>query len=72
MEDIKSKVNDIVEKVKNDKEFANKFKENPVNAVEQVLGVDLPDHQINEIVNVIKAKLTVSDNPLFGKISKMF
>ena len=45
--DIKAKIDEIVKKVKSDDAFAEKFKKDPVKAVEGVLGVDLPDEQIN-------------------------
>ena len=48
--DIKSKIDELVSKVKNDKDFGKKFKENPVKAVEGVIGMDLPDEQINKIM----------------------
>ena len=56
--DIKKKINEIVDKVKNDKNFAKKFQSNPVKAVESVLGVDLPDDEINKVVDGVKAKVT--------------
>lgn len=59
--DIKSKIDELVSKVKNDKEFGKKFKENPVKAVEGVIGMDLPDEQINKIVDGIKAKVSLDD-----------
>ena len=40
--DIKAKIEELVNKVKNDKDFAAKFKADPVKAVEGVIGVDLP------------------------------
>jgi hypothetical protein len=43
---IKDKIEEIVDKVKSDKDFGSKFKEDPIKAVESVLGVDLPDDQI--------------------------
>ena len=58
MEDIKKKIEEIVKKIKSDKNFASSFKKNPVKAVESVLGVDLPDDKINSIVDGVKAKLT--------------
>ncbi|MDE5860172.1 MAG: hypothetical protein K2H23_07320 [Oscillospiraceae bacterium] len=57
--DIKAKAEEIVNKIKNDQNFAAEFKANPVNAVEKVIGVDLPDDQINKIVEGIKAKISV-------------
>ena len=56
--DIKAKIEELVNKVKNDKDFAAKFKADPVKAVEGVVGVDLPDDQINKIVDGVKAKIT--------------
>ena len=71
MEEIKKKVEEIVNKVKNDGDFANKFKANPVEAVERVVGMDLPDDQINNVVEMVKAKLG-ADNGIIGKIKGLF
>ena len=38
--DIKGKTQEIVEKVKSDKDFAKEFSESPVKAVEKVIGVE--------------------------------
>lgn len=70
--DIKAKINEIVDKVKNDDQFAEKFKNDPVSAVEDVLGVDLPNDQIESIVNGVKAKINLDSlgsklGGLFGK-----
>ncbi len=70
--DIKAKIEELVEKVKNDKGFAEEFKADPVKAVENAVGVDLPDDQINKVVDGIKAKVTVDGlkdkiGGLFGK-----
>ena len=55
--DIKKEVEKIIDKVKNDKNFANKFKKDPIKAVEGVLGVDLPDKEIEKVVTAVKTKL---------------
>ena len=73
--DIKEKIEELVSKVKNDKEFGKKFKESPVKAVESVLGVDLPDDQIEKVVNGVKAKVSIDDigdklGGLLGKLKK--
>ena len=70
--DIKGKINEIVDKVKNDKDFAKKFKDNPVSAVESVIGVDLPDDKINEIVTAVKAKIKIDDSGIVGKVAGLF
>ena len=48
--DIKAKIDEIVNKVKNDPDIAKKFQSSPVKTVEEILGVDLPDDVINQIV----------------------
>ena len=55
--DIKAKIDELVNKVKNDKDFGKKFKNDPVKAVEGVVGVDLPDDQVKKIVAGIKGKV---------------
>lgn len=55
--DIKAKVDEIVDKVKNDKDFANKFQNEPIKAVEGVIGVDLPDDVINNVIDGVKSKI---------------
>jgi uncharacterized protein YpuA (DUF1002 family) len=71
--EIKAKIDEIVSKVKNDKDFAAKFKENPVKAVESVIGVDLPDDQIKSVVEGVKAKVSLdSAGGVLGSIKKLF
>ena len=59
--DIKEKIEEIVDKIKNDKDFEKEFKSNPVKAVEKIVGVDLPDDKIESLVDGIKAKVSVDD-----------
>lgn len=63
---IKEKADEIVKKVKNDKDFAKKFASNPVKAIEDVSGIDLPDEQINKLVDSVKSKVKPED--IIGKI----
>ena len=70
--DIKAKVEEIVKKALSDKDFLENFKKDPVKAVEGVVGVDLPDDQINAIIDAVKAKISIDDiagalGGLFGK-----
>ena len=60
--DIKAKVDEVVAKVKDDPNFANDFQSNPVGAVEKVIGVDLPDDVINNVVETVKQKLSGEGN----------
>ncbi len=56
--DIKEKIDKVVNKVKSDKNFKNTLMKDPVNALEEVLGVDLPNEQIDKIIDGVKAKIT--------------
>ena len=73
MEDLKQKIEEIVNKIKGDNNLLNKFKENPVKTVEDLIGMDLPDDQINSIVNGVKAKLNLdAGSNILGKIKDLF
>lgn len=55
--DIKQKVEELVEKIQNDKEILAKFQKNPVSTVEGLIGIDLPNDQIEKVVDLVKAKI---------------
>lgn len=57
--DIKAKIEELVKKISSDEELKAQFTKDPVKAVEKLLGVDLPDDVINQIVSGIKGKLTL-------------
>jgi len=57
MANIKEKIEEIVKKISSDKGFAEKFKKDPISAVEAVIGIDLPNDQIEAIVDAVKAKI---------------
>ena len=59
--DIKAKIDEVVAKIQSDPSIAEEFKTNPVGAVEKVLGIDLPDDIINNVIAGVKAKLGVSN-----------
>ena len=57
--DIKAKIEEIVDKIKNDKQIMEKFQKDPTAVIEELIGIDLPNDQINDVVEAIKAKLAV-------------
>ena len=59
--EIKEKIEEIVEKVKNDKDFGKNFKEDPVKALEELLGTDLPDEQVKAVIEGVKAKVKLDE-----------
>lgn len=71
--DIKAKIEEIVEKVKGDKDVAEKFKKNPVKTIEEIAGIDLPDDQIEKVVEAVKAKISLDDiGDKLGGLGKLF
>lgn len=68
--DIKAKIDEVVNKVKSDKGFAEKFQKEPIKAVEEVLRVDLPDDAIKNIIDGVKAKINIED--IKDKIGGLF
>ena len=73
--ELKSKAEGIVEKIKSDKDIAAKFQKDPITTVEGLLGVDLPNDQVQGIVDFVKTKLSLDSlgdklgglKGLFGK-----
>ena len=59
--DIKEQIKKAVERISKDKDLQEKFQKDPIKAVEGILGVDLPEDVINQVVLGVKAKLT-ADN----------
>ena len=70
--DIREKIEEIVEKIKNDKNLLAKFQKNPASVIEELIGIDLPDDQVNKVVEAVKAKISLDKvggmlGGLFGK-----
>ena len=57
--DIKAQIESIAEKLQKDKALHAQFKKDPVKAVEKLLGVDLPEDQINAVISGVKAKINL-------------
>lgn len=69
---IKDKVDEIVDKIKSDKTLMTRFKSEPVKVVEELIGIDLPDDQIEKLADAVKAKIDLDKvgsllGGLFGK-----
>lgn len=54
-------IRDIAQRLKaimrDDDQFEAKFERNPAKAIEEVLGIDLPDEKVNKIVALVRTKL---------------
>mgnify|MGYP002626000196 CR=1 FL=1 len=64
--DIKAMIEEVVNKVKNDKDFRTQFIKDPVKAVENVTGIDLPDEKVKEIIKVVKSNVNLEE--ISGKL----
>ena len=71
--DIKAKIEEIVKKLMNDKNLMTKFERNPVSVIEQLIGIDLPDQQVNQLIEGIRAKIKLDQvGDVLGGIGKLF
>lgn len=57
--ELKNKLDEIVEKIKNDKNIAAKFQKDPIGTVEGLIGIDLPNDQLEGLVEAVKAKISL-------------
>jgi len=56
--DIKKEIEKIVKKLLSDKDLMEKFEKNPAKVIEEYIGVELPDEQVNALIKGIQAKIT--------------
>ena len=57
--DVKAKIEEIVEKLKTDAALQERFRSDPVKAVEGLVGVDLPEDTVKQIAEGVKAMLSL-------------
>ncbi len=73
--DIKEKIEQVAKKLLSDKDLLQKFERNPVSVIEDLVGIDLPDDLVNQLIDGIKAKISLDKvgdaleglGKLFGK-----
>ena len=71
--DLKAKIEDIVKKLLADKTLMARFERNPASVIEEYVGIDLPDEQVNQLVEGIKAKIKLDQvSDVLGGIGKLF
>ena len=70
--DIKAKIEQAVKKLLSDKTLMAKFEKNPASVIEELIGMDLPDDQVNQLIDGIKAKIKIDQigSVLGGLFSK--
>lgn len=75
--DIQKIISDVLAKLEGDDNLIAKFTADPVKTLEGLLNVDLPDDQINAVIDAIKAKLNLNETAksatgILGAIKNLF
>ena len=75
--DIQKIIADVLEKLQGDDGLLAKFKANPTTTIEGLIGIDLPDEQIDAVVKGVMAKIDIEDvtkkaTGLLGKLKGLF
>lgn len=59
--DIQKIINDVLAKLQGDNGLLAQFKADPAKTIEGLIGIDLPDEQINAVVQGVMAKINIDD-----------
>ncbi len=59
--DIQKIIADVIEKLKSDENLKETFMNNPTKVLEKLVGIDLPDEQIDAVIKGIMAKLNIDE-----------
>ena len=70
---MKEKIEQVVKKLLSDKNLMAKFERNPASVIEEYIGIDLPDEQVNQAVEAIKAKIKLEQaGDMLEGLGKLF
>lgn len=73
MKNLKKKIEEIIDKIRNDKDFAKKFKKDPIKALEEASGIDIPEDKIEEVITAVQAKVKIDKvDDALDKIKGLF
>ena len=76
--DIQKIISDVVAKLTSNPDLIKSFLANPVEMLEKTFGIDLPDDQINQVIEGVKGKIDLSKIDgkeaagLLGKVKDLF
>ena len=71
--DIKKMAEELIEKLKKNPKLLAEFRSNPIPVVEELVGMDLPDDQIKQMAELIKAKIDLDKvGDLLGGLGGLF
>ena len=70
---IKEQIEKMAKQVLSDKDLLQLFRDNPIKAVEKILGLDLPDEIVEKIVDGVNAKIAVDGaKDALGMLKNLF
>ena len=73
LEMIKEKAESLVKEIQKNPALLKKFKETPIKVVEDLIGMDLPENQIKQIADLVKAKIDLDQvGDLLGGLGGLF
>ncbi len=59
MEDIQKKIEEVINKVQNSQDLLKQFDKEPVKVIEKIVGKDLPDEVVEQIIVAVKSKISL-------------
>ena len=59
--DLQKIIGDVVAKLMGNPDLIKSFLSNPVQLLEKTFGIDLPDEQINQVIEGVKSKLDLGN-----------
>lgn len=73
VEQLKAKAESLIKSITGDKDLMASFAKDPVGTLEKKLGIDLPDEQINQLIDMIKKQIGAAGSKgLMDKIKGFF
>ena len=71
--DIKEKIEQTVKKLMDNPALLKKFEKEPVKVIEELVGMDLPDDLVNQLVDGVKVKIAATKvGDALGSLGKLF
>ena len=71
--DIKEKIEQTVKKLMDNPALLKKFEKEPVKVIEELVGMDLPDDLVNQLVDGVKVKIAATKvGDALGGLGKLF
>lgn len=71
--DVKEMIEEVIKKVKENPGFIDEFKADPMKAIKDIAGGDIPDGVSEALVAGVKAKLEAGElGDMLGKLGELF